>query len=492
MSRSSKHSGVGRRSALRFMGLGGVLTAGGVGAGVVAKDLIAPASASAADGHLSLTSGKAVEGLGVPSFAPGGRRPKYRRASWTQQFQSGHGWKADGAGTASSNLNDTTVFTRGSQATRVTTQGNGVQSSLRRTGLAPMNLTGKMIRLIFRVDDVTHLGKIVLYLGSGGLKNTFTWRVHNHAKTGANYVQSGEWVTVHLQWADVASAAGTYTLSANGEPSVKTGFTDFSFAVYDDAGGAVTYRLQAVELVPDTTSVFPKGVVSITFDDSHKSIHDLARPVMDPAGMPGTIYNIADAIGTGSFLSIAQMRSLQDSSGWEMAGHSYATSAHTASYEKLSAQQVDDDLRTLREWLVGNGFTSEHFAYPHGSFQKTTDGVPVDLLAARHFTTARSIVSETIESFAPAMPYRLKALTGVNDGSGIGGTTLAKVIGAGGPLDRCARSGDWLILCLHKLVAGTPGASTEISQAGLGTLVKEIEKRGIEVLTVQEAMEYYA
>ncbi|WP_328873265.1 polysaccharide deacetylase family protein [Streptomyces sp. NBC_00287] len=463
---------MGRRSALRAMGLGGLVTVGGIGA-------LATADAAPA------------EGLGVPPYAPTGRRPRYRRATWSQQFQSGHGWTAGGAGTASSDPADTAVFTRGASSVRVTTAGTGVQSYVRKTGMTAMDLSGKMIRLIFRVTDATHLSRVVFYLGSSGLKNAFSWKVHNHAKTGANYVQSGEWVTVHLQWADVTSASGTYTLSAQGEPSVRTGFTDMSFAVYDDAAAPVTYHLQTVELVPDTESVFSKGVVSITFDDSHKSVHDLARPVMDPFGMPGTLYNIADVIGTGSFVNLAQMRSLQDSSGWEMAGHSYANATHTASYPKLTAQQVDADFAKLREWLVGNGFTSEHFAYPHGAFQNTTDGVPVDLLAARHFTTARSIISETIESYAPAMPYRLKALTGITDGTGIGGTALSKVVGAGGALDRCARSGSWLILCLHKIVAGTPAASTEISQAGLRTLMTEIQKREIEVLTVQEAMAYY-
>ncbi|SBT90677.1 Polysaccharide deacetylase [Streptomyces sp. DI166] len=454
------------------MGFGGLVTVGGIGA-------LATADAAPADG------------LSVPPYAPTGRRPRFRRATWSQQFQSGHGWTAGGAGTASSNPADTAVFTRGSSSVRVTTAGTGVQSYVRKTGMPAMDLSGKMIRVIFRVTDVTDLSRVVFYLGTSGLKNAFSWKLHTHGATAANYVQSGEWVTVHLQWADVTSASGTYTISAKGEPSVRDGFTDMSFAVYDNAKGPVTYHLQAVELVPDTESVFPKGVVSITFDDSHKSVHDLARPVMDPFGMPGTLYNIADVIGTGSFVNLAQMRSLQDASGWEMAGHAYANATHTASYPKLTAQQVDADFAKLREWLVGNGFTSEHFAYPHGAFQKTTDGVAVDELAKRHFTTARSIISETIESFAPAMPYRLKALTGITDGTGIGGTALSKVIGAGGALDRCAGSGSWLILCLHKIVTGTPAASTEISQAGLRTLMTEIDKREIKVLTVQEAMAYY-
>lgn len=474
---------VSRRSALFMGGAGGVVMAGG-GAwlgNVAAQPAAAPAAAEGAIGGLTVP----------PPYAPSGRRPKNRRATWSQQFQASHGWSAGGAGTQSAEANDKTQFVRGTQAVRVTTNGTGKQSYVRKSGMDAMDLSGKMIRLVFRVDDVANLAKMVFYLGSGGLKNHFSWTFHAHSKTAANYVQSGEWVTVHLQWADVRSAAGTYTISADGKPSTRTDFTDMSFAVYDNAAGPVTYRLQAVELIPDTSDVFPKGVVSITFDDSHKSIHDLARPVMDSFGFPGTSYNIADVIGTGSFMTVDQMRSMQNFSGWEMGGHAYANATHSASYPKLTAEQADEDFRKLREWLVSNGFTSEHFAYPHGAFQKTSDGVPVDLIASRHFTTARSIISETIESFAPANPYRLKSLTGITDATGIGGTPLTRLTAEGGHLDRCRESGDWLILCLHKIVDGTPKTSTEIGKAGLTTLMQELEDRDIQVVTVEEAMTYY-
>ncbi|GAA0635372.1 hypothetical protein GCM10009535_09140 [Streptomyces thermocarboxydovorans] len=475
---------VSRRAALLMGGAGGVAMAGG-GA------WLGNVAAQSAAGPQAAAEG-AIGGLTTPPpYAPSGRRPKNRRATWSQQFQDSHGWKAGGAGTASAEVNDRTQFVRGTQSVRVTTNGTGKQSYVRKTGMAELNATGKMIRLLFRVDDVSNLAKLVFYLGSGGLTNYFVWNFHVHSKTAANYVQSGEWVTVHLQWADVSGAADAYSISAAGKPSTTTGFTDMSFAVYDDAGGQVTYRLQAVELIPDTTDVFPKGVVSITFDDSHKSIHDLARPIMDSFGFPGTIYNIADAIGTGSFLTVDQMRSMQNFSGWEMAGHSYANAVHTASYPKLTAEEADEDFRKLREWLVSNGFTSEHFAYPHGAFQKTKDGVPVDLIASRHFTTARTIISETIESFAPAHPYRLKSLTGITDGKGIGGTALSRLTEEGGKLDRCAESGDWLILCLHKIVEGAPKTSTEIGTAGLTKLMQELQDRDIPVVTVEEAMAYY-
>ena len=452
-----------------------------------------PSTGGTVNGDLSVTGRLTSGGYSLPLFVPTGRRPAYRKATWSQQFQTGHGWTVGGSGTASSNVNDTTDFVRGTQAVRVTTAGNAVQSQVRRLAQPVMDLTGKLIRLILKVDDVTNLDRIEFLLGTSTFANFFRWTVHTHSAVNPNYVQSGEWVTVHLNWADVSAFGGTYSLNASGTPNSRTGFTDMQVNCYDKGTGAVTYRLQAVELVPDTTETFPSGVISITFDDSYASVYDLARPKMDSLGFSGTMFNIAEAIGSSSvYLNTTQMRSMQDFSGWEMGGHAYGTAAHAARYTTMTEQAVDDDFRKLRAWLVTHGFTSEHFAYPGGQFGKTTDGVPVDQIAARYFTTARSIISENVESFAPAMPYRLKAVTGINDGASIGGVTVSSLTATGGKLDRCLNNGDWLNLCLHKIVTGSPADSTEIGQAGFNTLMDAIASRGIPVITVSEAMRYYS
>ncbi|WP_457492442.1 polysaccharide deacetylase family protein [Streptomyces sp. P5_D11] len=444
-------------------------------------------------GDLAVTGRLTAGGYALPVVMPSGRRPAYRKATWSQQFQTGHGWTVGGSGTASSNTNDTTAFVRGTQSIRVTTAANAVQSQVRKLAGPAMDLTGKMIRLILKVDDVTHLDRLEFLIGTSTFSNYFRWTVHTHSAVNPNYVQSGEWVTVHLNWADVSASGGTYSVSSNGTPNSRSGFTDLQINAYDDGAGAVTYHLQAVELVPDTTETFPSGVITVSFDDSYASVYDLARPKMDALGFSGTMFNIAEAIGSsGVYLNTTQMRSMQDFSGWEMGGHAYATAAHAARYTTLTEQQVDDDFRKLRSWLVSNGFASEHFAYPGGQFGNTTDGVPVDKIAARYFTSARSIISETVESFPAAMPHRLKAVTGINDGTSIGGVTVSSLTANGGKLDRCLNNGDWLNLCLHKIVSGTPADSTEISQTGFNTLMDAISSRGIPVITVSEAMRYYS
>jgi peptidoglycan/xylan/chitin deacetylase (PgdA/CDA1 family) len=471
------HTVMSRRSVLRLAGAGGLLAAGGAAlAGCTTSSRPGPAQTAATRGTLPVPPALHLDRVS---------------ATWSQNFQAGHGWSADGAGTASANLNDTSVFARGSQSARGTTDGSGRQSAIRTRNLPPLDLTGKMVRLIFRIDDTSHLHKLAFYLGSGNLTDSYVWRFHTHATTGAGYVQSGEWVTVHLQWADVSAASGSYAVSPGGVPSVTAGFTAMSFAAYDDASGPVTYHLQTVETLADTRSIFPNGAVSITFDDSYKSVSDLAAPIMKARGFAGTVYNIAQAVGAGNYLTLRQMRALQDSAGWEMAGHAYATAAHNSGYNQLTSSQVDEDFGRLRTWLTANGFTSEHFAYPHGSFQATTDGRPVDQIASRHFTTARSIISETVESLAPAMPYRLKALTGLNDGTGLGGSALTELTALGARLDRCANNSDWLILAFHDITATPPTSSTQISQAGFATIMDAIAGRGIPVVTVTQALAHF-
>jgi peptidoglycan/xylan/chitin deacetylase (PgdA/CDA1 family) len=498
--------GVGRRSVLR---LGAVAAAGAAELLTAACGPDAPneptgpstrgpggtgASSTPnanASGGASATEPMPASGR-QPLLTPAGSPPSALRPTWAELFQRGHGWQAAGEGTASADLNDTSIVLTGSQAVRVTTAGTGSDSMVRATGLAPVDLTGKMLRLTFRVDDVAHLDRLAFQIGTGSLADGFSWDFHVHSAKTTNYVQSGEWVVVHLQWADVTSAAGVHSLNAAGTPSATSGFTAMALHAHDDARGPITYRLQSVEALPDTRTFFPRGVVSITFDDSYASVHGLAAPTLREHGFVGTVYNIAEAANTAGRLSTTQMRGLQDDDGWEMAGHAYATAAHNVGYSALTSAQVRDDMARLRGWLDANAFPSPHFAYPHGAFGRTLDGEDVDRIAAEHFATARSIVFDTAESFIPAMPYRLKALTGLTDGTGIGGTPPTAVTAAGARLDRCATAGDWLILCFHDVSAGAPTSSSEIRAGAFGEVLRAIADQGIPVMTVGDVMRHYA
>jgi Polysaccharide deacetylase len=421
----------------------------------------------------------------VPAWAP---------ARWTQNFQPGHGWSATGGNVASSNLDDTAEFVRGTQAATITTAGHATanaafadQANIQLLGGAPLDLTGKAIRLLFKVSDVTRLRWITFFVGTAGLANFFKWRVHTHTST-QNWVQSGEWVLATLQWGDVQAANGAFSVSPAGVPSTKSGFTDLRFQVIDAGTGPVTARLQAVEVIDGTTVTYPNGLVSITFDDSWADVFDNARPAMDTYGFRGTTYTIADQIGAPEKYTVDQLRAAQNMSGWEVAGHAYQGAVHAARYDGVTAAQVDADAGNLRGWLVDNGFRGDSFAYPGGRFGRTTDGVSVEAIVSRYFATGRSIISaDNREATPPPMPHRLRSLTGIGSVSS-GSANPATLTGPGGFLDRAQLAGGWLILCFHRIVATSPTADTECHRDDFAAIMRAIKARGMTVLPVGEVI----
>lgn len=432
----------------------------------------------------------------VASIPPSTRPVPWRAASWSQQFQAGHGWSSGGAGLASSNLNDTSVFCRGTQSATLTTNGAGGQANLFKLNGTVPDLTGKAVRVILRVDDSTHLrsGAVNLYVGTNGLGQTFKWRL-NLADNTSMLVTSGDWVTLTAQWCNVDSAAGTAFALSGGKPSATSGFTDMQVQVLDDGSGPVTVHVQAVEVIPDTAATYPKGVVSLAFDDSYDSVYSLARPVMDAAGVAGTTYTIAQNLGTSGYMTVDNLHVLQDQCGWEVAGHAYAQAAHAATYPALTAAEVDGDARSMRAWLVTNGFQGDSFAYPSGNYEKTTDGVEVDSIVRRYFANGRTILSAILagtnygnaDMWPPPMPWRLRAVQPVTADI-TGSANVTNLLAAGSTLDRVAASGGWLHLVFHQITTAAAVNTLQCQQSDLKSLIAGAQARGMQILPAGSVM----
>jgi peptidoglycan/xylan/chitin deacetylase (PgdA/CDA1 family) len=444
------------------------------------------------NGNAQITGRLTAAGFVLP-LLPHTSRPRWRDASSVLTLmQSGHGWTASGSGVGSSNANDTGAFVKGSQSFAMTTTGTAAVANIRRYGAPAFDLTGKALRLTFRVTDVSRINQINLLVGSSTLANSYSWRAFTHSSSAQNQIQSGEWVTVTLQWSGVRSPTGTYTVGPTGVPGNTSGFTDMAFQVVDKGTGAATVHLQSVEIIDGTAANFPGGVVSITFDDCYRSVDTLARAEMDKRNMRGTIYAIADVVDTSAvYLTKAQMRAMQDLSGWEIAGHAYSVANHNAKYTTLSTATVLDELRLLRAWMVTNGFPSEHYAYPGGWFGPTTDGDPIDQLVARTFSSGRGISSadNAAETVPPGMAYRMRSITGIGSQAGAASPAYpATMLAAGGPLDRCASTGSWLQLTFHAITSGAATTTNECSLADFTAIMDGIQARGIKVRTVGEVL----
>jgi hypothetical protein len=424
-------------------------------------------------------------------IAPSRTGPAWRPASVSHIFQTGHGWTANGA--ASSNLNNTSAFVRGTQCASITTDTAAGSANLRKFGMTAADLTGKAIRLICRIDDVSKISNLNFFVGTSNLTNWFRWRlweVSGDSQLGS----SNEWITLTFGWSSVNAASGSFSVSSTGVPSTTTGFTDFQVQAVANNGSSCTVDVQAVEIIDSAASTFPNGVVSIVFDDGANSIWNYARPAMDTYGYQGTNYVIVQSLGTSSVMTTEQNKQLQDFSGWEIGLHSYSTDVHNNRYTSYTAAEVDDDLSWGKEWLVANGFRGESLAYPGGEYQRTTDGVGIDSIASRYFSTGRTILFQTgfpTETFPAGMPMRMRAVSSISSTQS-GANNPTNMVAAGGLLDKCQLNSGWLVLVFHKITTGAATTATECSQADFQTIMAGISSRSIPVVPVSDVMRLFS
>lgn len=391
-------------------------------------------------------------------------------------FQAGHGFTNSAGSTFTAN--DTTDFAMGTQATKIVSGGTGVAANVSNTALPTFDTTNKLVRVVLKVDDITHLVGLNLFLGaSGGFTNYYKWIIQGGA-VSSNYVVSGEWVTITLNWHD-ATVTGAPSRSSLG--SIRLQATD------DNTANPVTVHCQAIELIPDAASRFPNGVVSICFDDGWQSAFDYGKPKLDAYGYPASIYTIADIVGTASRVTLPELQAARDE-GWEIAAHAYADTVHAASYTAVTAATLNSDVASMRGYLVDNGFPGlDGFAYPLGQYGKTTDGVSTTALMRQFYSYARTTSSKTKETLPPADAYRLRAASDIS--AAAGGRTPTSLTTAGtGDLAVAKTNQSWLILVFHKIVTGTAANTLEIKQTDFDSIIDAINSQGIPVRTVGDVI----
>lgn len=412
-------------------------------------------------------------------LAPSARMPKWvQPSSVISTFQSGHGWTSSGTG-ATFALNDTTDFIVGSQAAKMTTGGTGAQTNIRKFAGSVPDTTGKVFRLRLKVDDVTHLNELDFYYGSSSLANTYKWSFYIQA--GSAWITSGDWVTVTLSFADATTT---------GAPA-RSGMTDLQLQAWDDnTSHPVTVHLQSVELIPDGSSVFPNGVVSVCFDDSWSSPRDLAWAKLDGYGYPASLFTITDTLGTTSRLTLTDIKTRVDRFGWESAAHAQFDTNHGVTYTGLTAATLEADLRAQRTWQLVNGIRGgDGTAYPLGQFGKTSDGQSTTDIVRRYFAWSRTTANRTRETFPPAGLHRLRAISSISTFTGgIAPTSLTTT--TTGTIDKAKTNSAWLILVFHKIVTTAPASTTELLQTDFNSIIDKINSAGMPVLTVGDVLRY--
>lgn len=341
----------------------------------------------------------------------------------------------------------------GTQSYKMTTDGDGVAMFARSGLLSPLlDFTGQTLTLQFQTDAIEALTEITVYLTSDNFATAFYIFPFDNAST--NYIKNGDWVTMTMNFADVL---------VTGAPA-RNAINNIQIRVKDSADQVVNVNFASIGMTPEP----PAGMLSFTFDDGWVSQYDEAKKKMSEYGYPGTAYAIKANAGTAGFMTVAQMRDLEDLHGWEIAAH------HETNLTTLTLAQAEAVIKAEKQWLIDNGFTrgTDHFAIPNGAFDQS-----LLELFQRYFRTARTIAG-TAETFPPADWRRLRVFNVLNT------TTTTAIANA---VDAARTNNYWLILVFHKIVT-TPSASTEYSISNFATVVDDIAADGIAVKTISQAI----
>lgn len=392
-------------------------------------------------------------------FGPGPIHVRQHPTTFIERFQSGHGWTVEaGSGSGVAITNDSLDVVLGSQSISFPAASNNSISSVGKSGYS-FDATGYELTITLKIDNPDLITEFYVYAADSTFANFWSWTLLDpNEDFPIRVIKAGEWQTITLPWAAaIKSGSPTKTLQR------------FRVRIRCANGNTTTVHLNGIGA--REAASWPDGVVSITFDDVYSSLWTTARPIMDAYGFSGVIYTIADYVGPQ--VSLANMRNLQDHSGWQVSCHG------PTNLTTLTLEQAEANIVYNQRFLLDNGFYGwNHYSWPNGAF--TAD---IENLVARRFASARTVYGTTgaaggFESARPTSPYRLRARA-------IGGSDATSGITA--RLDRAQADGSWLILVFHDIVP-TVSTGIQYSTSNFTTIIDYINSIGIPVRTVEQVL----
>lgn len=407
---------------------------------------------------------------------PSLRQPAAVAQTVLTQFQSGHGFvKSAGTG---SQADDTSDFTVGSQSLAITTLGDGSAYITQKSSISPViNMTGKQLRIKFKVVGIANVTDISLYLSSdNAATNNYDQRLVNITNALTQpYQQDGEWVTYTVNFVEWITV---------GSPD-RTAINFLKLRVQDNGAGPVVAHFQEIAMEPEPAN----AVCSITFDDGYLSTSTIAAPYMSKLGLRGSAVVIRDLIGAagGLYMNLQQLKNLQDFNGFDIGAHADTVAVHNASGTGVPPTGVDDatllaDQRAIKRWLIENGFRrSDFYAWPHGYF------TPSQMVAARNlFSMIRGVCGDRggqigpQETYPPGDPYRLRSWLLASTNSVANVTTA---------LTNAIANKTHLHFVIHQVVPSGAVGGTQMNTAIFTGCMDAIVASGIRVKTACEIAE---
>lgn len=379
-----------------------------------------------------------------------------RAGTLFEDFETLTGWTSSGGtGGVEATALDTTPghFTQGSSGIKLTTNGNGASNRYITKTIARTFDQDGFMQLDIYVDDVTKMTNITVYLSedSGFVAYESQTVSASILRNGLNRVplRRDNW-TAHggSSWSN-QKIRMRFRVDSPTDNSCSVTFDNFIIGIY--------HR--------------PKFI--FRFDDSWADHINRAKPVMDLYGFKGSDMVISSKVGTGNYMSLANLRTLV-SAGWSLHVH---TDTHT-DLSTLTKEQQRTEYRTCRDYLRSNGLVTGSgdldLIFPFGGYDANT----IAMMQEEGVRTGHSIISP--RSTIPAIDQKL-LITIDNIAQTV---TLANALAR---VDRAISDGGCTMFLFH-LLPDTAVASTEWPLADFQELCKYLYLKSpqIDVVTLNQ------
>jgi peptidoglycan/xylan/chitin deacetylase (PgdA/CDA1 family) len=218
-------------------------------------------------------------------------------------------------------------------------------------------------------------------------------------------------------------------------------------------------------LVPSAPGGFNEPLVSVTFDDGRKSVHEAALPIMKRYDVVSTQYIVSGFLGRSGYIKPGQVYDFV-SAGHEVAAHSYDHRDLTT----LKDKELGRELTLPRDGLSKCYGTTTDFATPYGTYNPH-----VTSAIKSNYQTSRT-TDAGLNSADQFNPYELKAET-------VRADTTPEQIQAW--INTAKANRVWLILVYHQI----DDSNSEFARtpADFESDLQKLVASGVAIKTVHDA-----
>lgn len=219
-----------------------------------------------------------------------------------------------------------------------------------------------------------------------------------------------------------------------------------------------------------------KAIASIVDDDGYPQVHSLLRQLTEQEGVPITIAAITSRVGTSELsMTLQQLKECQ-AAGMEVQSH---THTHQALATLTYAEQ-ENEIRSAKEWLQNNGFSSDVIIYPFGS----TNADTYEITNRYH---SAGIYIDSGSSLLNNPPIRREKLERVyyNLTTPVTEGDKNRIQHCKNKIDEAIANNSWLIIGLHCFYDG-------FDPEGLRQVIQYAKSKGVEIVTLKRGLELYS